>query len=616
MRKYYLLLAFIVLNFIVKAQQLPVYSQYFNNPYIYNPAFAGTKNAAYIFLNHRQQWRGIEGAPVTSSFSFHTPLARRAAVGLNISTDKRGLLQTSSALASFGYTVPLGIDHFLRFGISAGMGNNSLDLSQLENVTDPAVLRLLNNNIYLDGQFGINYQIKNFNFGFALPKLYESAVFTDTYFSEPEIGKFKRYLFTGSYKIELGASSLEPFGMYRMTEGLPDLIEGGLTLLLKDVVWIGGSYRKDFGPTGLVGFNVKDNFSFGYAYELASAQVSSFIGGSHELQLGLRLGKVKDPNRKRKPKAKAESTTKVVPEEEPETFETIKEEKEPIVEQEIAKVESPKEEPVKLKTPKPEPEPKVIKSPEPEPKKPLVQAVVTKGKHPLELEKGHYVISGVFSSERNAQRYRDALKNRGFSSSYGYNSEKKYYYVYLKTSDNKEEIIEETVKYQQNQEFKDAWLLSVEDGGEIAKPAQSNIKPKSSVTPQSSEEVRTEKVVPRSSNEIRPENPDYTPAFNEEPVNFIVDGDEILKAKKGSNANELAEGYYIIAAAYKEKDKAEQYSASLMKEGISTKVGYNTGKNVFFIYFAKSEDANKAKEERLKRIKNKKFQDAWILQVE
>ncbi|CAN5523562.1 hypothetical protein BH23BAC1_BH23BAC1_19810 [soil metagenome] len=581
MRKFYFLFTFLIINLVAEAQQLPVFSQYFNNPYIYNPAFAGTKNAAYIFLNHRQQWREIEGAPVTSSFIFHTPVARRAAIGVNIYTDKRGLITTSSALASFGYTVPFGYNHFLRFGISAGLGNNNLDFNQVDNINDPAVLKLLSDNIYLDGQFGINYQIKNLNLGFALPKLYESTAFSYNYFSDLEVGRLRRYLFTGSYKIVIGPGySLDPQILYRMTEGLPDMVEGGLILNLKDIIWLGGNYRKDYGVSALFGFNVNNQFNVGYAYEIAKSQVSSFSGGTHEIQIGIRLGKFKDPNRK---KVRQE-------EEEPEIIEEEVQEKE---EEIINKVEEKVEIPVDDKLAE---EPEIFK-----PEDKIIEVTLARGKHPLELENGHYVITGVFKFERNAKRYRDALKDRGYSTQYGYNSEKNYFYVYLYMSDNMNKTRQETLKNRTKHEFKDAWLLTIKNSVD---PAQRSNEPNT-----------TENTKP-ASDVSAPLDMDSAPVFQEGTVNILMSEGEILTLKKGTNALDMAQGYYLVSAAYDDREKAEKYQESLRKEGLTAQLGYNSEKQLYFVYISHTQEEAKVKTDQSKLSNHKKLSEIWILKVE
>ncbi len=92
--------------------------------------------------------------------------------------------------------------------------------------------------------------------------------------------------------------------------------------------------------------------------------------------------------------------------------------------------------------------------------------VVKRGNHPLELDLGHYVVVGSFSIEENAKRYSDQLINSGFDNSYGYSSEKGYYYVTVfYDSDSMDAVRIERNKYRQIQQFlfPDAWLLTVEE---------------------------------------------------------------------------------------------------------------------------------------------------------
>jgi type IX secretion system PorP/SprF family membrane protein len=59
----------------LKAQQDPLYSQYLNNPFVLNPAYAGLTNNLNLSLNYRTQWAGIEGSPKTANLNGHISLA-------------------------------------------------------------------------------------------------------------------------------------------------------------------------------------------------------------------------------------------------------------------------------------------------------------------------------------------------------------------------------------------------------------------------------------------------------------------------------------------------------------------------------------------------------------
>ena len=58
----------------VSAQQKPYYTQYILNNYILNPALSGIENYTDVKLSYRNQWAGIDGAPVTMYFSVQGPI--------------------------------------------------------------------------------------------------------------------------------------------------------------------------------------------------------------------------------------------------------------------------------------------------------------------------------------------------------------------------------------------------------------------------------------------------------------------------------------------------------------------------------------------------------------
>ena len=70
-------LLFFCVMFAVKhmaAQQKPVYTQYILNNYIINPAITGIENYTDVKISYRNQWAGIEGAPVTTNLSIQGPV--------------------------------------------------------------------------------------------------------------------------------------------------------------------------------------------------------------------------------------------------------------------------------------------------------------------------------------------------------------------------------------------------------------------------------------------------------------------------------------------------------------------------------------------------------------
>ena len=56
-------------------QQDAQYTQYMYNTININPAYAGSRGTISIFGLHRTQWVGLDGAPVTNTFSVNTPIS-------------------------------------------------------------------------------------------------------------------------------------------------------------------------------------------------------------------------------------------------------------------------------------------------------------------------------------------------------------------------------------------------------------------------------------------------------------------------------------------------------------------------------------------------------------
>ena len=67
------LIVILVMGSNIHGQKIPVYSQFFMNKYVNNPAFAGIGEKFSVSSNHRYQWVGITDAPRTYTLSVNGP---------------------------------------------------------------------------------------------------------------------------------------------------------------------------------------------------------------------------------------------------------------------------------------------------------------------------------------------------------------------------------------------------------------------------------------------------------------------------------------------------------------------------------------------------------------
>ena len=277
------------------AQQPQVYNQFFMNPYVYNPAYAGVEGHTVFFLMYRQQWTNIQGAPQTMHASFHVPLDGGIALGASAFNVSQGLLSTSAGKISAGYLVNIDRTHFLRFGLSLGGGINSVNITEFDAPDDPAFANFLEQNSFLIGDFGLTYHFGHFNVGFSIPNLFTYDVITQTDFAPVKVTPLQNVLFKVNYRGHINDDfAIEPHFIYRYSQELPHQYEGTVIAHLKHIMWVGASWRQDEGLIGLVGAKVKEKIGIGFAYELGNPEISGDLGPTYELNIGYHLGTKKE----------------------------------------------------------------------------------------------------------------------------------------------------------------------------------------------------------------------------------------------------------------------------------------------------------------------------------
>jgi len=472
----------VLCSIIADAQKVPLFTQYFTNPYIYNPAYAGLEGRSTFTLTHRRQWVGINDAPVTSNFIYHSPLRGGVNFGVNITQDEAGIFKTNTGLLTFGYTVGLGWNHFISFGISGGGAFNSIDFNGV-NVSDPALNNVLDNSTSLEGNAGLAYHIGNLNIGFALPRLFNTSTYSTESFDKGEFDAKSNYIITANYMIYFGMGShvFQPYFLYRSYQGYDTQFEAGAIVQFKDLFWIGGNYRQNYGYAGLVGLKAKSNLAIGYAYEIPANKVSGINASTHEIQISISMGKKNKRSKKYATflaSAEVEKAKKERKKEDPilvtaaeKEIESVIEDKtlNETVEEDLSPAEVTvmnKENEVTAASTSIDPGntsstlPKNIKPSITETSSPAITA--RKGNHPFELDKGHYVIVGAFSIMQNAIRMADQLTTQRYQPGVGYNSEKNLFYVYMHEGSNGREARSERDVLRQNSRFKDAWYLIVQ----------------------------------------------------------------------------------------------------------------------------------------------------------
>ncbi|MFZ9982386.1 MAG: PorP/SprF family type IX secretion system membrane protein [Cyclobacteriaceae bacterium] len=283
------------LSFEIKGQEVAHFTQFFFNPSSLNPSLTGIDGQSAAFLSYSRQWIGIEGSPVLGQFSIQAPSPDRLAIGLNVNQDERGVIGTSSVLLSSAYNIPISKDVFFRYGFSLGAGFFKTDLSALRFGTiaaDPVISNLPGSDIQLLANTGASIHTKTFHLGLSIPNLFRFNYLAAEPFNVGTFGPLDQIILHASYRyyLQKGKYLFEPFINYRLNQNRPSQIEVAGLLHLQNLVWVGASYKQDFGISGMVGFKFSPAMAVGYSYSIKNTGLNQLASPSHEVQVGMLFG--------------------------------------------------------------------------------------------------------------------------------------------------------------------------------------------------------------------------------------------------------------------------------------------------------------------------------------
>lgn len=285
MKKISLLLIFLmVLCFQdVRSQQDPQYTQYMYNMNVVNPAYAGSKESLSITALYRDQWAGLNGAPETFTFSAHMPVGEKVGLGLSAIKDELGPISETNVYADFSYTLELGGNSKLAFGVKAGATFHEVGLTGLE-VTDPNDPFFSENisNTYPNIGAGAFFYTDKFYLGVSVPNMLNSVHLDANGFKYGS--EVQHFFATTGYVFDINDSfKLKPNFMVKSAFESPISFDANLNALFFERFELGVSYRLDDSFSGLVGFQVTDFLRIGYAYDHVMSDLKVVGPRSHEI---------------------------------------------------------------------------------------------------------------------------------------------------------------------------------------------------------------------------------------------------------------------------------------------------------------------------------------------
>jgi|TARA_B100001559_G_scaffold298273_1_gene282665 type IX secretion system PorP/SprF family membrane protein len=284
MKKLILILFALVIAQEISAQQDPQYTQYMYNMNVINPAYAGISEGLSIGALYRSQWVGLDGGPETFTFNIHSPVGKQLALGLSVISDKIGPVEETNAYVDVSYTVPVGMETRLAFGVKGGFTFHNIGLVDLTLVdpNDPFFAQNINETTPNIGAGVYFYKPNKYYISASVPNIL-NGVHLDA--NGTKIGSETEHFFAAAgYVFDLSNNfKLKPHALLKYATDAPISYDLNANLFMYDLVEVGVGYRLDDSFSGMVNFQVMDNLRIGYAYDAIQSDLDIVTNSSHEV---------------------------------------------------------------------------------------------------------------------------------------------------------------------------------------------------------------------------------------------------------------------------------------------------------------------------------------------
>ena len=274
---------------MVFPQQDPLLSQYMFGVPTFNPGAAGSSGMVCATAINRQQWIGLPGAPVTTTFNVNAPVklfGSQSGVGMMVRSDNAGFDSDISISLDYSYFFDVGPGK-LGVGLSGGIINKTLDPTwvippgdvYVPPAGDPLIPENKESYVAFDMGLGAFYKTDKYYAGFSV-----------THLNEPEIKYTKgtpyftrHYYITGGYNFTMSnpAFELKP-SLLAVSDGRVMQLTLSSVVVYNKKAWGGVSYRSGDAIIGMIGFELFNGIRLGYSFDYSMTDIMKNTSGSHE----------------------------------------------------------------------------------------------------------------------------------------------------------------------------------------------------------------------------------------------------------------------------------------------------------------------------------------------
>lgn len=276
----------------IKAQQVPLFNQYFHANSLVNTAGAVFENQRYLSFVYRDQFGGLIGSPKNFALAYNSTVRNRMAFTGNISTADIGFTSQIKLSGGMGYKLFGEGANGLSLGVQTSFSFFSLNEDRVnpENPVDNVLIDLLGQNgssFSLD--LSASYRIGKLGIEVAVPTVINRSLSDDAYIqinddNVPDFIGGARYDFMINPDL-----TITPYAGFRLRETIGAELDVMAEANFKDKFRFSAGYRDNYGPTVGIGAQVFPKLLFTYNYDFGDRDTPFLADGFNEFGLHYQL---------------------------------------------------------------------------------------------------------------------------------------------------------------------------------------------------------------------------------------------------------------------------------------------------------------------------------------
>ena len=258
-------------------------SQFYRNGYLWNPAMAGQEKGTRLYGLLNKSWIGFDGAPKYISFAGDMKIGEKSGVGLQLVSDKSGVLQRYMGVVSYSYVVKLSEKQNLRIGGDLNLYKEQLDNSVVNSGSqvDPTGKLYEDNGMEVNGNLGLSYETENFNLSATGYNIGAYSKKADERSADLAIAQF---LTSYKFLCEDGKVSLRPLVAYKMYYKHEDILTAAMQLEYDNAFHASVYWQNTGNLMGGVGLMLKNLGEVNFFYSGKNK-----YGYNEQFEVGLKI---------------------------------------------------------------------------------------------------------------------------------------------------------------------------------------------------------------------------------------------------------------------------------------------------------------------------------------